>query len=292
MRVPVYPDDLKRNRGFKSLAKKLQTHWCGPSSVSLSFAQEVLAKGLGYRDYHDLEQASKACKLDELPPSEADARQAIKSAIQNARGYVVEADLTKLELLVDALPISSLVAFNLMQVARDIIQGIQDTRLVSTLTAEHLRSVERVIEVSGNLRDQALFACMLAGVRRGEFLSATVRGGTAVYRVKYADIDTCESLPSSCGAAVDKYLKGSSVSEGGYLFPSTYDPKSPMSPLTLSRICASWAHKAGIEAGLLKPHNVRRVGQDLASRIASLLGHTSQMSTWAYIGDSLKHQSR
>lgn len=285
MRVPIYQDDLKRNRGFKSLAKKLQKQWCGPNSVSLSFAQEVLAKGFGYRDYHDLEQASKVCKPDELPPSETDARQAIKSAIQNALGSVFAADLTKLERLVDALPISSLVAFARMETARDILSTIMKTRPLPSLTAEHLKSVKQVIEVSGNLRDQALFACMLAGVRRSELMSATVRGGTAVYGVKRSDINDRDSLPSSCRAAVDKYLKGSSISEGDCLFPSTSDPKLPLSSFKISKICAFWAHKAGIEAGLLTPHNIRRAGQDPVSRISSLLGHTPQMSTLDYVGD-------
>lgn len=292
MRVPVYPEDLKRNRGFKSLAKKLQAHWCGPSSVSLLFAQDVLAKGFGYQDYRDLEQSSNLCKADELPPSEADTRRAIKSAIQIALGSEFAADLTKLDRLVDALPISSLVAFNRMQVARDIIQSIQRTSQVPPLTAEHLRSVERVIDASGNLRDQALFACMLAGVRRAELVSARVQGGNAVYRRKLTDLNAHEPLPSSCGAAVDQYLKGSSVSEGGYLFPSTHDPKKPMSPITLTKICASWADKAGIEAGLLTPHSVRMAGQDPAIKVALWLGHTSQISTRAYIGDSLQHLTR
>lgn len=292
MRVPVYPDDLKRNRGFKSLAKKLQTHWCGPSSVSLLFAQDVLAKGFGYRDYRDLEQSSSLRRAHELPPSEADTRQAIKSAIHIALGSGFHSDLAKLERLVGALPISSLVAFNRMQVSRDIIQSFQKTNLVSPLTAEQLRLVEQVIDVSGNLRDQALFACMLAGLRRGEFLMATVQGGNAVYREKFTDINAWESLPSSCGVAVDQYLKSSSVPEGGYIFRSTHAPRKSMSPLMLTKICASWADKAGIEAGLLTPHNVRKSGQDFAIKFALSLGHIPTMSTRAYVGDLLNRPLR
>ncbi|WP_095054793.1 hypothetical protein [Pseudomonas sp. Irchel s3b2] len=288
MRVPVYPDDLKRNRGFKSLAKKLQTHWCGPSSVSLLFVQDVLAKGFGYRDYRDLEQSSNLRMAHELPPSEADTRLAIKSAIHIALGSEFHADLAKLERLVGALPISSLVAFNRMQVACDIIQSFQKTGQVPPLTAKQLRLIKRVIDVSGNLRDQAIFACMLADMRRGEFLMATVQGGNAVYRRKFTSINAWESLPSSCGAAVDQYLKSSRVPEGGYLFHSTHDSKKPMSPLTLTKICASWAEKAGIEAGLLSPHSIRKSGQDLAIKFALSLGHVPKMSTRAYIGDLLK----
>lgn len=292
MRVPVYPDDLKRNRGFKSLAKKLQKHWCGPSSVSLSFAQDVLAKGFGYRDYRDLKQSASHRKAHELPPSEADTRQAIKSAILIALGSEFHADLAKLERLVDGLPISSLVAFNRMQVARDIIQSFQKTSQVSPLTAKQLSLVKGVIDATGNLREQALFACMLAGLRRSEFLMATVQGGNAVYREKLTDINAWESLPSSCGAAVGQYLKSSSVPEGGYLFRSTHDPKKSMSPLMLTKICASWSDKAGIEAGLLTPHSVRKSGQDVAIKFALSLGHIPTMSTRAYVGDLLNRPLR
>ena len=65
MRVPVYPKDLIRNRGFKSLAKQLQKQWCGLTPISLADAQEALAQGLGYQDFHDLDKASKACPPDD-----------------------------------------------------------------------------------------------------------------------------------------------------------------------------------------------------------------------------------
>ena len=82
MRVPVYPDDLIRNRGFKSLSKQLQQHWCGPAPISLADAQKALAQGLGYLSFHDLSETSKVCPPDEPVPHEADVRKAIGSAIK------------------------------------------------------------------------------------------------------------------------------------------------------------------------------------------------------------------
>ena len=57
------------------------------------------------------------------------------------------------------------------------------------LTEEQLQTVEKILQDSGSLRDQALFACMLGALRKTEFLSARMRGGAAVYGVKTVDIN-------------------------------------------------------------------------------------------------------
>lgn len=108
MRVPVYPDDLIRNRGFKSLAKQLQDQWYGSASISLAGAQKALAHGLGYKSFYDLSKTSKVCQPGEPVPPEADIRQAIGSAI---KATLQPGDELNLERLVNDLPLTNLVAF-------------------------------------------------------------------------------------------------------------------------------------------------------------------------------------
>ena len=88
MRVPVYPDDLIRNRGFKSLSKQLQERWYGSTPISLADAQKALALGLGYQSFHDLSETAKAWPADAPVPLEADVRQAIRSAIGTCSGLM------------------------------------------------------------------------------------------------------------------------------------------------------------------------------------------------------------
>ncbi|MCK0550971.1 hypothetical protein [Pseudomonas syringae] len=119
MRVPVYPDDLIRNRGFKSLSKQLQEQWYGSTPISLAEAQKVLARGLGYQSFHDLNEASKICSPDAPVPPEADVRQAIRSAIGTTLQpeALRPLDQQKLERLVNDLSLKKLVAFRNVQVS-------------------------------------------------------------------------------------------------------------------------------------------------------------------------------
>lgn len=113
MRVPIFPTDLAPKSGLKRLAKALMRRWCGASPMSLSFAREVLSKGLGYRDYHELYQASKMAKPAEKAPSLLAVRIGILSAIQatlKPEEWLV-IDHEKLELVIATLPVTVLTAF-------------------------------------------------------------------------------------------------------------------------------------------------------------------------------------
>lgn len=121
MRVPVYPQDLIRNRGFKSLSKQLQQQWCGPTPISLADAQKVLAQGLGYQSFHDLSETSKVCQPGEPVPPEADVRQAIRSAIQ---ATLQPGDELNLERVVNDLSLKKLVAFKRVQVSPGASHGL------------------------------------------------------------------------------------------------------------------------------------------------------------------------
>lgn len=293
MRVPVYPKDLIRNRGFKSLAKQLQKQWCGLTPISLAYAQEALAQGLGYQNFHDLDKASKTYSPSEPAPSKAAVRQAICSAIQATRQPEawLSVDQMELERLVNDLPLTNLVAFKRVQVSPDADQSTSAKRISGArpkLTEEQLQIVEKILQDSGSLRDQALFACMLGALRKTEFLSARMRGGAAVYDVKTVkiNINVHDAIPPSHRSTFEQYVKASKLSEGDYLFRAANDRKRPLSPAALRRICISWARKADIDVGLLTPHGIRKTTDkyaDLMRVLGEKMGHHPLNSTLAYV---------
>ena len=293
MRVPVHPKDLIRNRGFKSLAKQLQKQWWGLTPISLAYAQDALAQGLGYQNIHDLDKASKVCPPDEPVPPEAAVRQAIRSAIQATRQPEawLSVDQLELERLVNDLPLTNLVAFKRVQVSPDADQSTSAKRISGArpeLTEAQLQTVEKILQDSGSLRDQALFACMLGALRKTEFLSARMRGGAAVYGVKTVDINinVHDAIPPNHRSTFVQYVKASKLSEGDYLFRAANDRKRPLSPAALRRICVSWARKANIDVGLLTPHGIRKTTDkysDLMRVMGEKMGHYPLNSTLAYV---------
>lgn len=293
MRVPVYSKDLIRNRGFKSLAKQLQKQWCGLTPISLACAQEVLAQGLGYQNFHDLDKASKTYSPSEPAPSEAAVRQAICSAIQATRQPEAWLSVDQLELkrLVNDLPLTNLVAFKRVQVSPDADQNTSAKRISGArpeLTEEQLQTVEKILQDSGSLRDQALFACMLGALRKTEFLSARIRGGSAVYGVKNANknINVHDAIPPSHRSTFKQYVKASKLSEGDYLFRAANAPGRPLSPDSLRRICVSWARRANIDARLFTPHGVRKTTYryaDLMRLTSERMGHHAVNMSLAYV---------
>lgn len=112
MRVPVYPQDLAHNRGFKTLAKKLSKNWCFPNRISIEVAQEILSKGLGYRDFFDLRQKAASWASGALCPSDVDVRRGILSAAEAALkpGDRDSTGRAALEQVMEALPLSILTA--------------------------------------------------------------------------------------------------------------------------------------------------------------------------------------
>lgn len=79
-------------------------------------------------------------------------------------------------------------------------------------TSEDLQALERAINASVSLRDQALFSCMRAGVRPTEYLSAICHNGGGAYRVyktwRCAGRNfSYVALPATIHGSVARYLK-------------------------------------------------------------------------------------
>lgn len=60
MILPIFPADLERHRGMKSVARFLSKTWPGLNPIVHSQALEIFAKGLGYRSYHHVTQLASS----------------------------------------------------------------------------------------------------------------------------------------------------------------------------------------------------------------------------------------
>ena len=291
MRVPVYPDDLIRNRGFKSLSKQLQERWYGSTPISLADAQKALARGLGYQNFHDLSETAKACPPDAPVPLEADVKQAIRSAIDTTLQpeALLPLDQQKLERLVNDLSLKKLVAFKHVQVSPSAGHSPSPERVSRAqpgLSKEHVQTLEKILAESGSLRDRALFACMLGALRQNEFLSARMQHGAAAYGVKSRETKkVLDAIPDRHRSVFEQYIKTSKLSDGEYLFRAANGSGRPLSPDALRKICVSWAGKADVDASLFTPHSVRKTTDgyaDLMRQMSERMGHHSANLSSAY----------
>lgn len=189
MRIPVHPKDLIRNNGLKKLAKNLQKQWRGPGALTHTSALEILAQGLGYKDYKDLAASTSEQMPTGTYPSQPAVRQALMLSVKAAMtpNDWFASDQAALTQMIDSLHLNALWA---LKVPKKVHQppGEQSTgsnvsalraqmaksarELSSQLSEEELDSLSRAIETKESLRDQALMSCMMAGVRKAEYLSA------------------------------------------------------------------------------------------------------------------------
>lgn len=69
MRVPVFPQDIVASGGFDRLAFSVQKDWLGVKPISLDFSRELLARCLGYDDFHQVTNAASSPQdFSEAPP--------------------------------------------------------------------------------------------------------------------------------------------------------------------------------------------------------------------------------
>lgn len=287
MRIPVYPADLISNRGFKSLAKQLRKLLQGPSRVPLAFAQNLLAKGLGYQDYYDLEQSAKSGSPAMLTATERTAELAILTGIQAAlKAVEVTANERELRHFVRSSALSSLMALK-----RNRVPYLPRA---AGPTSEDLQALERLVNASESLRDQALFACMQAGVRPVEYLNAIYHnrcGAYRLYKARHVAGQTTDyaALPETCQGPITKYARAEKRSEGDWLFPSARDPEHPMSTPELARLLSKWSREADIQGGSITASGIRQTTdaykQSWMRRFGDQTRHHSVNSTQVYLAE-------
>jgi hypothetical protein len=200
MRVPIFPADLLPKQSFSRLAKELKRNWPGDTPLPLSSAQETLSRGLGYRDFHDLQQSAKNTDPIALWPTQNEARDGISTSIfatcQPNGTQISDQDLDR---LVKLLPLQELLAFhasgpgraaasvfpskppaNMQLTSGDAVPesaGDQDNTdsiarrsspSTNLISEAELKSVWEAVQRRGNLRDQCLFSLLLQGMRANE----------------------------------------------------------------------------------------------------------------------------
>lgn len=116
MRIPIYPADLNPQKGFKQIAKKIQRNWPGSEPVNLSAAREILARCLGYKDYHDVTRSADGWSDDTTAPEIEDLRAAILVSLGkqlDAGSSSVSVNLERLTTFVERLPLTALQTYRL-----------------------------------------------------------------------------------------------------------------------------------------------------------------------------------
>lgn len=211
MRVPIYTADLSDKRGFKRIAKKLQKNWPSGTPISLASAQAILSRGLGYRDFHDIQQSAEADGSKATQPTQNDVRDGISTSIfafcQATK--IIGIEETLLDRLVKLLPLQELRAYQdinhghpadssaptvlapPLDEARELSGPSNETSIDHAgqptdvgLKRRHspppsylidekgLKVLWEVVQRRGNLRDQSLFAMLLHGLRSRELKHA------------------------------------------------------------------------------------------------------------------------
>ncbi|WP_408600519.1 tyrosine-type recombinase/integrase [Pseudomonas sp. PLMAX] len=221
MRIPIYTADLCDKRGLKRIAKKLQRSWPSATPLMLSSAQEILARGLGYRDLHDLQQSSENCDHHAPVPTQAEVRDGISTSIfafcQSCK--VIDIGEDDLFCLVAVLPLQALCVFRGLEdgntpaltegVALNTPDDVRKVRRKAThppknrevgksesvvlnrkftrsplklISDAELKSIWEMVQRRGNLRDQCLFSALLQGVRANELKGTKPRN---IFRAGY-----------------------------------------------------------------------------------------------------------
>ncbi|MBF8668314.1 hypothetical protein IR012_00850 [Pseudomonas putida] len=111
MRVPVYINDTLPNGTLAKSARLIKKFWPGLKPMLLLQARELLARGLGYRDQHDLAHSIRSEPLIEPVVGECPPLEMIQSnIIKIALTYLSENERNTAELstLVGRLPLNKL----------------------------------------------------------------------------------------------------------------------------------------------------------------------------------------
>ncbi|MBV4547046.1 tyrosine-type recombinase/integrase [Pseudomonas triticicola] len=230
MRFPIYTFDLTPKRRFKRIANVLRRHWPIANDISLMTAQEILARGLGYRDFHDVSQSSENCSQDAPVPTLPEVRDNVSTSIFQflKSGNVAGIDDSDIEGLVMLLPLHELLAFRSFRqgqtadigkthshgskvrsrqksagAARGVIHEASDADGIvasdstpfdeskKILNEHELDAIAEVVHRKAILRDQILCSVLLSGIRQSELLRLRVEN------LSYTNHKVMLDLPST-----------------------------------------------------------------------------------------------
>lgn len=283
MRIPIYPSDLIPNRGFKLIAKALRNAWPAARPINLMAAQETLARGFGYRDFHDVGKSSQTASPDAEVPTLAELQERTHKAIFESLQLTGDTGVTSdgIERVTMALPIYELSAFRGLEQKTDVHHADTDKILQAStkamrraqrvgvgsaggvplthrvLNRRELKNVKKFVKKNGHLRDQILLASVFSLLRPIEIFDLKVEDvifqGDTVAVMTMKDMRgqrKTKRIPVPVAIAPEKvasYVAKAGLSKHDYLFPSRFGSDRRMSSLERSKILHSWLSGAEIE---------------------------------------------
>jgi hypothetical protein len=286
MRVPICASDLQESQGFTRLTEAVQREWPGAEPLSLTDAQQALSRGLGYRDFNDLQQSAHTALACKPLTDQAEARDGISTALfvcwqaSNAE----EMDESHLHHLVMSLPLQELIAFgaspahppsNQPDPSAPALAGVMrdDCWDCSRLAAEApvldetgLRRIWELVQSKGYLRDLCLFMLLMTGhransIRMMRFRDISKVNSGALVKLQIAkatDRENFAYLPHRFLNMVNQYKQQANLSENDYLFHSRADASVPMQSSALSRLVLKYLHAALPNPALRSVYLLRR----------------------------------
>ena len=197
---------------------------------------------------------------------------AIKAAMTPSDWFA--SDQVALAQMIDSLHLNALSAFKVPEkVLQPPRHGEQSTgshmsalraqmaksarKLSSQLSEGELESLSRAIETTESLRDQALMSCMMAGLRKAEYLSARPSDFSGddenTFFVSWGSKKAQVILAQKYWAHVSRFIASENLADNALLFQSKRSPDISMSPSALKELCEAWARKAGIDPARVSP---------------------------------------
>ncbi|WP_158177975.1 hypothetical protein [Pseudomonas viridiflava] len=273
---------------------------------------------LRYNDYHDVITESKLWTTEAPAPATAHVTatlaQVITSALRQDGGGTL--DQSKIQRLVESLPLTKLsILGHPLSDAHEAQEGQEaevaatlprNTSAIPPIDMEHWRSIEEVVQESGNLQDMALLACMRSGMRAHEYLRLSARdlkwSGAGVDSTPFLEFKPTKlhqhgdyraasmthPILAISALAIRKYVQSAKLSANDLLFPSAKDSERPMTTHYLGLRCRSWEIRAKLKSGTFTPHAARRSVTDKAITVnrpvgLAELGHSPLHSTLDYV---------
>lgn len=273
MRVLIYKSDLLHNGAFKRTAKKIQLAWPGSGRLGLMEAQEILARGLGYRDCHDLQQSVMTARPSagtglSLPPSEPEVREGIRGFIF-AHSKIEGASIAEVDTLLASLTLHHLQAYRNLKLQNMSVQTHETSAPLAVesgrqlipheafkkhldwqkriFTEQQLASLRITVKGSASLKEQCMYELLAEGFRASEVVTAQVGSPVEICMSKGWQPRLLHVLLSQAQIdLLNKYIQEAGLKRGDYLFINTLDDRGQGIKM-LTRMFQRWAREAGIE---------------------------------------------
>ena len=168
------------------------------------------------------------------------------------------------------------------------------------LRLKHVWAIRSTLQLSGRIRDLALFnvgidsklrGCDLVSLRVADVAPQGHAVARATVRQKKTGRPVMFELTEHTREALDTYLRAKGRHASGYLFPGRGGAEPHMSTRQYARLLDGWLEQIGLDPALYGTHSLRRTKATLIYKrtgnlraVQLLLGHTKIESTVRYLG--------